>query len=262
LQKPNSILNFITTNNELQIVKAVELGQRIETLTDKTSLLQCVSRWRLYIGLPKEDVTQELTIITEFIFKSYGHLTIQEVDLAVQLSVTRQLEDCEFYGNFSPLYVGKVLSAYLYHRKLTMADAVRRKEVFDMEAKEKESKPTPEQECELTKDIIKDFYNQYKEIGEITDLFNICYNLFRKLNLIKPDKGMIDEAMKYGKEMASKGTSRLNFKELLKHTDNMTKVYARNYCVQKYFDKIEIEELLAKITPNLFADAVHQGNNI
>jgi hypothetical protein len=68
--------------------------------------------------------------------------------------------------------------------------------------------------------------------------------------------------MKYGKEMASKGTSRLNFKELLKHTDNMTKVYARNYCVQKYFDKIEIEELLAKITPNLFADAVHQGNNI
>lgn len=143
-----------------------------------------------------------------------------------------------------------------------MADAVRRKEVFDMEAKEKESKPTPEQECELTKDIIKDFYNQYKEIGEITDLFNICYNLFRKLNLIKPDKGMIDEAMKYGKEMASKGTSKLNFKELLKHNDNMTKVYARNYCVQKYFDQIEIEELLAKITPNLFADAVHQGNNI
>ena len=132
-----------------------------------------------------------------------------------------------------------------------MADAVRRKEVYEMDEAEKKNKPTPEEHCELTKEIIKDLYNQYKNQGHINDLFNIAYNLLRKHNLINPDKVMVDEAMKYGKEMAKKSEG-LKFKIVQKENDNLVKIYARNFCVQKYFDQVNIDYLLNTIQPKDF----------
>jgi hypothetical protein len=152
-----------------------------------------VSKWRLYIGLPKEDVTEELAIVTDFISKNYNFLTLGEIELAYNLSVIRVLDDTEFYGSFSPLYVGKVLSSYLYYRKMTLADAIRRKEKYEMEQQEISNRPTPEEEAQLTKEILKDFYRKSQETGEVNDPFNICYNFLRKYHFMKVSKDDIEE---------------------------------------------------------------------
>lgn len=220
-----------------------------------TPLLQAVSKWRLYIGLPKEDVTEELAIVTDFISKNYNFLTLGEIELAYNLSVMRVLDDTEFYGSFSPLYVGKVLSSYLYYRKMTLADAIRRKEKYEMEVAEQNNKPTPEEEAQLTREILKDFHRKSQEIGEVNDPFNICYNFLRKYKFLKVGQDDINEAMLIGEKMYTHNAQKNAILSNLGNDKEMeTKRNARNYLVKRYFDKTDIEILLSKVTAGLFVN--------
>ena len=226
----------------------------IQNLKDMSPLVDVVSKWRLYIGIPKsEDLGAELALVTEFIYSNYGFLTLSEIELAYNLSITRKLDDVEFYGSFSPLYVGKVLQSYLYYRKITMADAIRKKEKFDQQELEKKNKPTPEEEAKLTKEIVADFYKKSRETGEVDDPFNICYNLFRKAKFLKVSQDDIDEATLYGEKKYQENRKSPNlFAKFQDNKELEVKRHARNYLVLKYFDTISIDILLLKIRPELF----------
>lgn len=246
-------MNFVKTNEEEALVKSIQFTPAIQTLNDLTPLLKVVSKWRLYIGLPKEDVTEELAIVTDFIHKNYSFLTLGEIEMAYNLSAMRKLDDSEFYGSFSPLYVGKVLSSYMYYRKITLADAIRRKEKHEFEQEEIKNKPTPEEEAKLTKEILKDFHSKSQEIGEVADPFNICYNFLRKYNFLKVQKHEIDEAMQFGEKMYIQNAQKnAIFSSLESNKETEVKKHARNYIVKKYFDKTDIDILLSKVTPDLF----------
>lgn len=250
LSKPqNSLINFVASNEQLQVVNAVEKSIRIANLENLNELLKVVSKWRLYIGIPKKEVDVELSIATEFISNTYPHLTLAEIELAFNLSISRKLEDVEFFGYFSPLYIGKVLDSYLYWRKMTMADVVRNREVHLQKEAEKNSRPSPEQQCQDTKDIILEFYNKWKETGDIDDMLNICYNFLRRTKILKLTQAEIDEAMIQAKKIEKKTSPIL--KSLM--TDEFeVKMNARNYCVKKFFEKIDINDLLNNITPEYF----------
>ena len=194
-------MEFISNNEELALVKCVEDSILIGNLSDLNPLVNVVAKWRMYIGLPKEDISEELSIVADFLFKQYQFLTIAEIELAYTLSVTNKLKDVEFYGSFSPLYVGKVLDSFLYYRKLTLADTIRRKQQYDNEMKEIENRPTPNKQCNDLKGLVKDMYEENKKNGQIIDPFNICYNFFRKTKMIIVKKDEIELAMDYGKKM-------------------------------------------------------------
>lgn len=246
-------MEFVRTKEENEIAIAVQKGVAIQDLKDPNEILKVITEWRIYIGVPKnEDISEELSILAKFLYEQYGHLTIDEIRLAYNLSVTRKLQDVEFYGMFSPLYVGKVLDSYLYYRKLTMADVIRAKEKYEQELKEQQNRPTPEQQCENTKAIIKDLYNQYKEKGEIRDVFNICYNFLRKHDMLTITKDDIDMAMDYGKKMVQAKEKPLMERVNESGRDLDIKRYARNWCVQNYFENVNIDVLLNNINPNLF----------
>ena len=251
MQKPNSLSHHIQTNEELAIVTAVETSVLVGQLKDLTPLLQIVGKWRLYVGLPKDDVSHELTIATDFIREQFGFLTLQEIELAYKLSVVRKLENCDFFGYFAPIYIGKVLSAYLYYRKMTLAESIRRKEEHEYAEMQKKNTPTPKEEMELTKDIFKSFYEQYKKEGVISDVFNLCYKHLRQHSSFSPDKKMVDDAMEYAKFRVSQMDKEL-FRDIIKSPDNEIKRWARNYCVQKYFDNIDINLLLDSIKEEQF----------
>ena len=248
-------MNFVKTIEEEAIVKSIQGTPAIQNLKDLTPLLAVVSKWRMYIGIPKEDVTEELAIVTTFIQKNYGYLTLGELELAYNLSIMRKLEDADFYGSFSPLYVGKVLSAYLYYRKMTLAEAIRKKEKFELEQEEARNKPTPEEEANLTKEILKDFYKKSQEVGEVSDPFNLCYNFLRKFKFLKVNQDEIDEAMSYGEKMYLINAQKNNIlSNLGNDKETETKRHARNYLVKRYFDKTDIDILLSKVTPDLFVN--------
>lgn len=247
MQKQKPLLEFTTTNEEAALVKCVQGSVLIGNLKDLNPLVNVVAKWRMYIGLPKEDISEELSIVADFLHKQYEYLTIAEIELAYTLSVTNKLKDVEFYGSFSPLYVGKVLDSFLYYRKLTLADTIRRKQQYDNEIKEMENRPTPAKQCNDLKCLIKDIYEDYKVKKEIKDPFNICYNFFRKTKMIIVKKDEIDLAMDYGKKMYLSKERNLFDKVTESSKDLEIQRYARNWCVQKYFDNVGIDIILNNI---------------
>jgi len=247
LPKPKTLLEFTTSNEEVALVKCVENSILIGNLSDLNPLVNVVAKWRMYIGLPKEDISEELSIVADFLFKQYQFLTISEIELAYTLSVTNKLKDVEFYGSFSPLYVGKVLDSFLYYRKLTLADTIRKKQQYDNEIKEMENKPTPHKQCNDLKGTIKDMYEEYKAKGELRDPFNICYNFFRKTKMFTVKKDEIEKAMEFGKNKYLSKERSLFDKTTESSKELEIQRYARNWCVQNYFDQVGIDIILNNI---------------
>ena len=240
-------MEFTITNEEVALVKCVEGSVLIGNLKDLNPLVNVVAKWRMYIGLPKEDISEELSIVADFLFKQYPFLTIAEIELAYNLSVTNKLKDVEFYGSFSPLYVGKVLDSFLYYRKLTLADTIRRKQRYDNEIKELENRPSPSKQCLDLKSAIKDMYEEFKENGILRDPFNICYNFLRRTKMLVVKKDEIDKAMDYGKKMYLSKERNLFDKVTESSKESEIQRYARNWCVQNYFNNVGIDIILNNI---------------
>lgn len=253
LQKQKPLLEFTSTSEEVALVKCVENSVLIGNLTDLNPLVNVVAKWRMYIGLPKEDISEELSIVADFLSKQYPFLTIAEIELAYTLSVTNKLKDVDFYGSFSPLYVGKVLDSFLYYRKLTLADTIRRKQQYDNEIKEMENRPTPAKQCNDLKGTIKDMYEEYKQNGELRDPFNICYNFFRRTKMLVVKKDEIEKAMDYGKKKYLSKERNLFDKVTESTKESEIQRYARNWCVQNYFDNVGINIILNNIKVEHFS---------
>jgi len=239
-------------------VKAIEESEFIGNLKDWNKIVDVVAKWRIYIGMPRQDISEEINVIAQFISITYKHLTLKEIELAYHLSAIRVLEDVDFHGYFSPMYVGKVIDAYLYYRKKTLADAIRRKEKQEWLDADNKNKPTPEKEAENMNELISHFYDKYKETGEIEDFFNICYDYLRNRNkILKISKETLDEAMIYGEQKANNKKEKNVFVKgfLSANPESEKKRWAKNYCVQKFFGSIvDIKLLLETIKPEHFID--------
>ena len=260
LHEPKPLSEFVQNEEEFQIVNCVQnsiLIRNLEGALQNPLLLQVVTEWRMYIGIPKTDVSEELVLLSKFLFDNYGNLTIDEIRLAYNLSARRKLQDVEFYGYFSPMYVAKVLDSYLYYRKLTMADVIRRKEKDDERIREEKNRPTTKQQSEDTKQLIREVYAEYVENGEVRDVFNIVYNFMRKhrdLLSFHINKEQLEQAIEYGKVKAREMRDKKPLFERVLPSDAKIESdrYARNWCVQNYFKNVDIDVLLNNIKPELF----------
>lgn len=244
------MLVYAENKNEIDIIKAQE-SELIRNIADPTLLIDIVAAWVAHVGLPKNDVSAELIIISKFIYDNYSYLNKGEIELAYNMALTGKLEDVKYFGNFSPLYVGKVLTAYTRYRKETLIEVYNRKNKKEM--LEQDSKPSPQEQADLTKQIIHDFYVAFKETGEIDDPFSLCYNYLFKNELIKPTKEDVDSAVKWGKEKVEAIKGNMNAFSGFKINEELQyKRWARSWCVQKFFKTVDINILLNNIIPSQF----------
>ena len=137
-----------------------------------------------------------------------------------------------------------------------MTEVIRRKEKFNFMQLEEKNKPSIEEEAELTRQIFIDFYNKYKNGEDINDVFNICWNYLRKPNvrMFNPNQELVDEAMKWAEEKITQKRTEVYKIYQLSGEDKKTEIQknARNYCVQKFFETIDINEFVKKIKPEHF----------
>jgi hypothetical protein len=256
LQKSSELeilLKFVKTEDEYNIVKAFECPS-IGKMKSYDDLLAIVAKWRLYMGMPKDDNSIELALVRDFIVENYPFLTVKEIELAYNLCAKQKLENCNYYGYFSPFYVGQVLDSYLHYRKDTMSEVLKKKDRFKY-LQESSVKPSPEEESEVTKDMFRRFYENHKNGKEFVDPYEICWKTLRKHKWLELSKEETDEALEYANkkvEMIEKDIfNYFERKEFNKEYE--IKVIARAYCIQKFFDKLNnIDELLEKITPEIF----------
>lgn len=252
--KPNSLLNFIQNAEEYAIVTAIQKSTRVELLQDTDGLARIVAKWRAYLGVPKDGADpEELAVVIMYIREHWTMLTLAEIQLAFTLSINRKLDDDEFYGMFSPNYVAKVLHAYMYYRKITLADALRRKEKFELEQAAQHEKPTPEEECEITKELFTGFYKEIDRVGYINDPFNLAYNFLRKHKWMKVSESDIQESLIAGKKQYQEDQNKQSLlRQVSENQELEIKRNARNYLVAKYLKNVDINVLLNNIKTELF----------
>jgi hypothetical protein len=255
----NSLVKFCHNNQEEKLVLAM---YNLEN-KDVNSLIDVLAKWRWMSGVninnqDENDVARELTLISQFVVSNYSNLTTDEISLAIDLSLTNKLDcDVRTFNSFSPMYVSRILNAYIEYRQ-QLYDEIYERKVREEEKKKIEEKPSPEKRMVSMKDLILYFWEQYKGEGVVNDHFNILYDYFKRTNQFNLTKELIDEALEYGKEMSETHVANY-FTDLLSkekpNKENITKRFARNYCVQKKFSEIEdIDTIVSKVTINHFID--------
>lgn len=198
----------------------------------------------------EDDIAKELALLGTFIFENYSNITYEEITLAINLSLTDKLNcDVRTFNSFSPMYVSRILNAYIEYKRGMYNDLMKRKELADMK-KEMDKEITPEEKMQSMVELIRYFYDQYKAEGYIKDYFNTLYNYFRRTNRLSVGKQMIDDALKYGKEEAQKHKKEYfddAFKKEKVNVESIEKRYARNYCVQVFFNNLDIDKMISTI---------------
>jgi len=231
--------NWIKTEEDNKLVLS-QYGVKISQLENPNALIELLGKWRYYVGIKQDPTPEEFIIISKFIKNNFSDLTLEEIDLAIELSVMGKLNmDNIAYNQFSVLYVTNILNSYKEYRHINMLKIldVREKELI----RERElNRYTPEYKMQNMKQLFIDQYAEFKEKGVIFDYFNSCYNFLKKNNYLIIDKQMRDDAVQYGKNaVVQDKDSKIGLYLIKTYTkDEMEKVHMRNYCVQKFFETI------------------------
>jgi len=248
------LLEFVRTQEEFEIASIIDKDTPIGKLQSMDKLVEIVAHWRMYLGIPQHDASEEIAINSAFIFEHYPHLTVNEIKLAYTYVILGKTENVEFYGNFSVAYIAKVLNAYLYYRRVIMADLIRRKEKHEQEQLEKSTKPSPEEEQKLTVWIFEKFYKEWEETGEVSDICNLCFRFLREHKMLQISKEETELAMSYGAKKAMAVDQKRNpLVEVVAPREKETQRWARNWCVAEYFKKHTLEQIISHIKPEIFS---------
>ena len=203
----------------------------------------------------ENEVAKELVLLSQFIIKNYSDINLDEISLAIDLSLTNKLDvDVRTFNTFSPMYVSRILNAYKEYKKPIIKDVLERKEKA-IKDKELEKVLTPQEKMDSMIDLIKYFYEQNVKDGYINDHFTTLYNYFRKTNKLKGVPNLVNEAKEYGKAKAQEHINDYFADFLSKDKPNvelLEKRFARNYCVQWFFNNNDINSILAQVNINDF----------
>lgn len=223
------------------------------------NLIDVLAEWRWMAGVStngnEDDMAQELAMISKFITENYPNLKSEEFKLAINMSLTNRLDvDVRTFNVFSPMYVSRILNAYIEHKQRVYRE-IRIRQERDEERKELQKQPTQSEKWESMVDMVKYLYETYKAQGYVKDHFTILFDYLKRNNKLNLSKAQIDEAMQYAKERAKKHEP-TTYEKLFSKDDSdkvyIEKMYARNYCIQKLFDEIGVDGVIAKIELNDF----------
>ena len=247
--KTTYLENYCVSKDEYNLVDAI-FYPPLEEDKHKVFMIDILAKWRWSVGISanqdEDDLAKELSMLFVFIKENFSNLTIKEIDLAINLSLTNKLNcDVNAYNSFSPLYVSRILNAYIEYKKQNVEKIKERKDLVE-KRNMIEKKVTPEEKYESMLELITYFYDKFKEEGKINDIFNTLYGYFKRVNLLKElPKELIDEALEYGKKMSAEETQGLFLIKSVTKPDKemLQKRYARNFVVQRIFADNTLETL-------------------
>lgn len=250
------------------------------TLEEDKLAIQQLMIWKVMTGITNQPAPEDFVLILDFIKINYGTLNIFDIKNAMNLSSSNQLEikktaNDESFANFSCVYVGRILSAYIEYKKEIVFDV--RKAI---EKKQSLLPPPKKSLAEQKTDLFNYIEKSYNEIVlqqyEYQDFMNLFFTFLYQNNFIKITEGKRNEAILYARtklttkktpepSKTSLGAAIENFKKINEKleeksnakTNNKTSSYteedvnkeAANYVLIKYILKLKsINDLLDKIT--------------
>jgi hypothetical protein len=255
---PNTTLKEITIYNAHLTEKKLKEFSTKEDLMLLNSLLV---RWANYVGVDTPEASQ-LNMLSNFIKENFPTFNATDIKECINLLTNQTLDtDAEHYGKISPIYVSKVLKAYQEHKNNVVF------KVRDNLQKLKEAEVVPIADEDRIANfkklltIAKDENNKgltYIDSGD--SLYNfIKHNRLMPITKNNLDQQLIDEALEYGNKLyielrKKKVTETVIKNQSFKRVSDMEfekkdliSKYAREYVVNKFLLKMDLNELLQKI---------------
>lgn len=264
LSKPQNSVSIVstlpnTTSKELNIYNANLTEKKFKDFSSKEDLMlmnSLIVRWATYVGVDTPEASQ-LNMLSNFIKESFPSLNALDLKECISLLVNQNLDtDAEHYGKISPIYVSKVLKSYQEHKSSVLFKVRSNIEKI----KESEVKPMPNEErIENFKKLLKIAKNESNQGLTYVDAGDTIYNFIKYNKLIALTKELIAEAMDYGnKHYLDKSKKKVtetiiknqNFKRVADmkfEKEDIIKKYAREFVVNRFLLKLELNELLEKI---------------
>lgn len=245
-------------NNDSNLVKFKDYNSQKE-LALMTALLV---KWCNYLGIePLEP--NELNTTCNFIKEHFENFNSQDLDNAIMMIVTSSLDtDAEHYGKLSIIYVHKCLKAYMIYKGSVLIKI--RQQIEKLES-QKKTTISPEERIKNLKKMIWYAYNDVVNEEKIyLDFGDALYNFVKANKLIKMTESLIADAMEYGEKSLKDEIKKIVTEAVIKHhnfksagdmsfeKEDKIKKYARQYVVNEWLKNVDVEDLLKKITPEMF----------
>ena len=245
-------------NNDTNLVKFKDYN----TQKDLALMTALLVKWCNYLGIETPD-SQDLNNICNFIKEHFENFNHQDLDNAIMMIVTSSLDtDAEHYGKLSIIYVHKCLKAYMVYKGSVL---IKIRQQLDKIESSKKRPITPEDRVENMKKLIvyaiNDVINEEKVFLDYGDAL---YNFIKANKLIKLSDELIKDAMLFGENSYKDENKKMVMEAVIKHhnfksagdmiyeKEDKIKKYARQYVVNEWLKKVEVESLLQKITPEMF----------
>lgn len=245
-------------NNDTNLVKFKDYNTQKE-LALMTALLV---KWCNYLGIEPPD-SQELNNTCNFIKEHFENFNHQDLDNTIMMIVTSSLDtDAQHYGKLSIIYVHKCLKAYMIYKGSVL---IKIRQQLDKIESSKKIEIAPEVRVENMKKLIvyavNDVINEEKVFLDYGDAL---YNFIKANRLIIMTDQLIKDAMLYGETSLKDENKKMVMEAVIKHhnfksagdmsfeKEDKIKKYARQYVVNEWLKNVDVEDLLKKITPEMF----------
>lgn len=253
-----------TTSKEILIYNAYLTDKKLKEFSTKEDLMLLNSllvRWANYVGVETPEASQ-LNMLSNFIKEHFPTFNATDIKECINLLANQTLDtDAEHYGKISPIYVSKVLKAYQEHKNSIVFKV--RDNIQKLKEAEVVPMPNDERIANFKKllTIAKDENTKgltYIDSGD--SLYNfIKHNKLMPITKKNLDQALIDEALDYGNKLyielrKKKVTETVIKNQSFKRVSDMEfekkdliSKYAREFVVNKFLLKMELNELLQKI---------------
>jgi hypothetical protein len=241
---------WIKTTDEKEIYIAKH-GKELQYFKneDMNALYKTLVQWIYTLGLTNKVAENDIIALTTTTKDLFPNITLKEISLAVKLSLQNKLSvDVECYGNFSPLYISKILNSYIDYSKETMQNINWRKKSYDNMLPPPKDERTYEQKVEATKKVIL-FYSDWVKTKDtyVGDYNNVIWEFFKRLGMLDPTKVNLEEAEQWADDRIklesittqAKVFSKLTHEKKEIEFKKFRKLYGRYFVMKKIFREIE-----------------------
>ena len=250
---------WIKTNDEKEIYVAKH-GKELQYFKneDMNALYKTMVQWIYTLGLTNKVAENDIIALTTTTKDLFPNITLKEISLAIKLSLQNKLGvDVECYGNFSPLYISKILNSYIDYSKETMQNIGWRKKSYDNMLPPPKDERTYEQKVEAIKKVIL-FYSDWVKTKDtyVGDYNNVIWEFLKGLGMLDPTKVNLEEAEQWADDRIklesittqAKVFSKLSYEKKELEFKKFRKLYGRYYVMKKIFREIEnVQEFINNI---------------
>jgi hypothetical protein len=234
---------WVRTNEEKRLYLAPH-GKRLVHFknNDMNELKAVVIKWVYYLGLTDKVVDKDIIALTKVIQELFPQLTIEDIRLAIDLCLKNELGiDIECYGNFSPMYVSKILNAYLIYSNTKIREINWRKNTIEQQQVVEVEEPY-EKRVEARRRIIRNYFDKLLSTQNyVADFDSIIWGLFVRKKLIDPTKIDLVEAEQWAEQkviqesrtIEAKKFQKLGEEQRQKEIDIFKKLYGRYFVMKK-----------------------------